>query len=90
MTAIRELRQKRWAAYLPGVIVFVAVALYPIFRPPLDGRQVMEHLGIPPGRIVGEALDALLEERLERGPIEEAEAYALLDAWARDRGVARA
>jgi poly(A) polymerase len=56
-------------------------------RPPLDGRQVMEHLGIPPGRQVGEALDALLEERLERGPIEDADAYALLDAWARERGI---
>ena len=32
-------------------------------RPPLDGRQVMQHLGIPPSRLVGEALDALLEER---------------------------
>lgn len=59
-------------------------------RPPLDGRQVMAHLGIPPGRLVGEALDALLEERLERGPIEEEDAYALLDAWARAHGVAPA
>jgi poly(A) polymerase len=57
-------------------------------RPPLDGRQVMEHLGVPPGRLIGEALDALLEERLERGPIDEDEAYALLDAWARERGIA--
>ena len=56
-------------------------------RPPLDGRQVMEHLGVPPGRVVGEALEALLEERLERGPIDETEAYALLDAWARERGI---
>ena len=56
-------------------------------RPPLDGRQVMEHLGVAPGRIVGEALDALLEERLERGPIDEADAFAFLDAWARERGV---
>jgi len=56
-------------------------------RPPLDGRQVMDHLRIPPGRVVGEALDALLEERFERGPIDEAEAYELLDAWARERGI---
>jgi poly(A) polymerase len=51
-------------------------------RPPLDGRQVMEHLGIPPGPDVGRALEHLMEVRLERGTIEEDEAYRLLDAWA--------
>ncbi len=51
-------------------------------RPSLDGRQVMEHLGIEPGPRVGEALSYLMELRLERGPIGEAEAYELLDAWA--------
>jgi poly(A) polymerase len=50
-------------------------------RPPLDGTQVMEHLGIEPGPAVGRALEMLLEVRLERGPIEEAEALRLLDAW---------
>ena len=54
-------------------------------RPPLNGAKVMEHLGIEPGRIVGEALDYLMDLRLERGPIDEAEAYALLDAWAAER-----
>jgi poly(A) polymerase len=56
-------------------------------RPPLDGRQVMAFLGIPPGPLVGEALDFLLEARLDEGPIDEADAYARLAAWARDRGV---
>ncbi len=37
MTAIRELRKKPWAEWLPAVILFVAIALFPIFRPPLDG-----------------------------------------------------
>jgi branched-chain amino acid transport system permease protein len=37
MTAIRELRQKPWANWLPAIVLFVAVALFPIFRPPLDG-----------------------------------------------------
>jgi len=37
MTTIRDLRQKKWAAYLPAVVLIVAVALFPIFRPPLDG-----------------------------------------------------
>jgi poly(A) polymerase len=55
-------------------------------RPPIDGRQVMEHLGVPPGPIVGEALAYLFEIRMDRGPIPEGEAFALLDAWARERG----
>ena len=55
-------------------------------RPPLDGRQVMEHLGVAPGRVVGEALDFLLEVRLDEGPISEDEAYARLDAWAARAG----
>ena len=56
-------------------------------KPPLDGRQVMEHLGVPPGRVIGEALDFLLEARLDEGPISEADAYARLDEWARARGI---
>src|SRR5436190_19612739 len=55
-------------------------------RPPLDGNQVMEHLGVPPGRLVGDALEHLLELRIERGPIDEDEAYRLLDRWATSRG----
>jgi poly(A) polymerase len=55
-------------------------------RPPLDGRQVMEFLGIPPGREVGEALDFLLEARLEEGPISEADAYERLARWRQERG----
>ncbi len=51
-------------------------------RPSLDGRQVMEYLGVAPGRVVGEALDFLLELRLDEGPMEEAVAYERLKAWA--------
>jgi poly(A) polymerase len=58
-----------------------------MIRPPLDGRQVMQVLGIEPGPLVGEALDHLLEIRLDEGPIEESEAYARLAAWARQRGI---
>jgi len=50
-------------------------------RPDLDGRQIMEHLGIGPGREVGQALDFLLELRLEEGPLGPDEAYRRLDAW---------
>jgi poly(A) polymerase len=56
-------------------------------RPPLDGHQIMEHLGLEPGPLVGEAREFLLEQRLEHGPIEDEEAYRLLDQWAEDRGV---
>jgi poly(A) polymerase len=50
-------------------------------RPDLDGRQVMEHLGIGPGRAVGEALAYLLELRLDEGPLGEEEATRRLDRW---------
>jgi poly(A) polymerase len=54
-------------------------------RPPLDGRQVMELLGVGPGPIVGEALDFLLEARLDEGPIDPDDARARLTVWARER-----
>ena len=50
-------------------------------RPDLDGAQVMAHLGIPPGRAVGQALSHLLELRMDEGPLGEEEAYRRLDAW---------
>jgi poly(A) polymerase len=55
-------------------------------RPDLDGNQVMTHLGIKPGRDVGDALKMLLELRLEEGPLGEEEAYRRLDAWWSARG----
>ena len=58
-------------------------------RPPLDGRQVMEHLGLEPGPQVGEALAYLMEVRMERGPIPQDEAFTLLDAWAEEHGFGR-
>ena len=57
-------------------------------RPPLDGVQVMERLGLSPGPVVGRALDYLMELRLERGPIDEDEAFTLLEAWAKQEGLA--
>lgn len=55
-------------------------------RPPLDGKQVMAILGTEPGPIIGEALDYLLELRMEEGPIDEESAQARLIEWARERG----
>jgi len=56
-------------------------------RPDLDGNQVMEILGIPPGRAVGEALDYLLELRLEEGPLGEERARQRLLSWWKDRSM---
>lgn len=52
-------------------------------RPELDGRAVMEVLGVPPGPIVGRALDFLLEIRLDEGMLgQEAATARLLEWWA--------
>ena len=50
-------------------------------RPELDGTAVMEHLGITPGRAVGEAMDFLMEIRLDEGLLGDAEIRSRLDAW---------
>jgi poly(A) polymerase len=50
-------------------------------RPDLDGREVMSHLGVGPGPIVGRALAYLLELRLEDGPHSREDALRLLDEW---------
>jgi poly(A) polymerase len=55
-------------------------------RPALDGNQIMEILGLPPGREVGEAYRFLLELRLDRGPMTEDDARAELLAWWDARG----
>ncbi|HRW39741.1 MAG TPA: HD domain-containing protein, partial [Aquihabitans sp.] len=55
-------------------------------RPDLDGRQVMEHLGLGPGPHVGRALAHLLELRLEEGPLGHDEAIRRLDDWWADQG----
>ncbi|MFL6133931.1 MAG: CCA tRNA nucleotidyltransferase [Nocardioidaceae bacterium] len=50
-------------------------------RPDLDGNQIMEILGIGPGREVGEAYRYLLELRMDRGPMSPDEAKAALLEW---------
>ena len=54
-------------------------------RPDLDGNQIMEILGVPPGREVGEAYKHLLELRMDHGPLAEADARAALLAWWAER-----
>jgi poly(A) polymerase len=55
-------------------------------RPDLDGNEIMELLGIPPGPQVGEAWNYLKELRLDRGPLTRDEATAELMTWWRSRG----
>ena len=54
-------------------------------RPDLDGNQIMEILGLPPGREVGEAYRFLLDLRLEEGPLGPDEAERRLRTWWADR-----
>ncbi|MDN6679885.1 MAG: HD domain-containing protein, partial [Yaniella sp.] len=52
-------------------------------RPDLDGKQIMEILGIKPSPLVGRAYNHLLNLRLDEGPADfEASKAALLDWWA--------
>jgi poly(A) polymerase len=52
-------------------------------RPDLDGGQIMAILGIAPGPEVGEAYRFLLDLRMDRGPLSEADATEALKAfWA--------
>jgi poly(A) polymerase len=50
-------------------------------RPELDGHQIMDLLGIGPGRDVGAAYQFLLELRLDEGMLGEAKAAEALRAW---------
>jgi len=50
-------------------------------RPALDGGQVMAHLDLKPGPIIGQALDFLMEIRMDEGPIPEEEAKRRLTEW---------
>ncbi|WP_425271713.1 CCA tRNA nucleotidyltransferase [Nocardioides euryhalodurans] len=50
-------------------------------RPDLSGFQIMELLGIGPGREVGEAYRFLLELRMDEGPLGEDEAGRRLQEW---------
>lgn len=55
-------------------------------RPALDGKEVMERLGVGPGRTVGDALKFLMELRIEEGQLDREEALGRLDEWYAERG----
>lgn len=50
-------------------------------RPQIDGSAVMAHLGIGPGREVGDAVKWLLELKRSEGELPEDEIYRQLDEW---------
>ncbi len=54
-------------------------------RPDLDGQEIMDILGIKPGREVGAARNFLLELRLDEGSLGRDEATARLLAWWAER-----
>jgi poly(A) polymerase len=54
-------------------------------RPDLDGNQIMEILGIGPGRAVGAAYAFLLEARIEHGPMTYDQARERLLGWWRSQ-----
>ena len=55
-------------------------------RPDLDGQQIMDLLGLKPGREVGQARSYLLALRVEEGPLGQEEATRRLLAWWAERG----
>ena len=56
-------------------------------RPALDGNEVMAHLGLPPGPLVGEAIKFLMEIRMDDGEVTREEAYRRLDDWYASRSL---
>ncbi|WP_343898551.1 HDIG domain-containing metalloprotein, partial [Brevibacterium luteolum] len=50
-------------------------------RPDLDGRQIMDILGISPGPAVGQAYQFLLAQRMEHGPLGQQRAEEVLRQW---------
>jgi poly(A) polymerase len=56
-------------------------------RPDLNGTQIMQVLGIPPGPVVGQASRFLLEPRMEHGPLGRDRAVPELLRWAEAKGL---
>ncbi len=54
-------------------------------RPDIDGNEIMQILGIPPGPQVGQAWNHLKELRLDRGPLDHDQAVEELWKWWNER-----
>jgi hypothetical protein len=55
----------------------------------LDGKAIMELLGLPPGPLIGAATRQLQDLRLARGPLSREEAETLLRTWAAEQDAGR-
>ncbi|MER5350995.1 hypothetical protein ABT093_11745 [Kitasatospora sp. NPDC002551] len=53
---------------------------------PLDGKAIMDLLGLPPGPLIGAATRHLQDLHLEGGPLSRDEATARLRTWAAEQG----
>jgi poly(A) polymerase len=75
-------------AYQRGMdLVLAAMKDLERIQPMLTGHEVMAHLGLPPGKLIGEALAVLLQAA-ESGEVRTPdEARARLDAWAEEIGL---
>lgn len=51
-------------------------------RAPVDGHEVMEYLSLEPGPKVGEIMTILLEKRIDEGPYDKPQAFAIAREWA--------
>jgi poly(A) polymerase len=56
-------------------------------RPELDGNEIMQILGLPPGRAVGKARNFMLELRIEQGLLGRERATQELLRWAEAEGL---
>ena len=56
-------------------------------RPPIDGHDVMAYLGIGPGPMVGSILKVLLDKRIDDGPYDPPEAFAVVREFALAEGM---
>jgi poly(A) polymerase len=54
-------------------------------RPGIDGNDVMVHLGVEPGPVIGQALAFLLDIKRREGDLERDELLARLDVWWAER-----
>jgi poly(A) polymerase len=72
----------RGSAFLDAVATLAAREVLGVIDLPIDGGEVMTHLGLEPGRAVGEAMHALRRARIEHGPLDEEAARRVLDEWA--------